>query len=396
MSQRRPECVILAAIAIGLSLLGAAPAFAGTPYVDGISDQNVTYWNGGVWNGGPPASPFARFLGSTLVDTPAQPLRFARYVVAYDVMCDQGGGAYRDFRAWLQDVRALGLTPVVAFWYGDFDGNSCATLPPIPGTVAQYADPALGVAAFLHAFPSVRIVEAWNEPNDGTGPDVTAATAAGFWSAAEQAGCTANTCDTVIAGDFDDAQANLVAYEQQYVAALGGVDPVDWGIHPYESVNSQTTTPLSQFYGALPNPAGDRVWYTEVAAYYCTPTRNTQTGFTPDQLQQAQEASAHYLVSTLMQYPFDPVHVFYYELMYKNNLAAPCAERDSAIFGPSGAAGSAAFAARSAAQDILPLAVPAPAAAVLPPTAAPGSQLVFYPGADWQIWGSLWRATSFG
>ena len=83
-----------AAVLATLVLAAAAPA-AGTTYVDGISDQNVPYWNGDVWGGGPPASPFARYLATTLVTGSPQPLRYARYVVAYDVMCDTGGPALR-------------------------------------------------------------------------------------------------------------------------------------------------------------------------------------------------------------------------------------------------------------------------------------------------------------
>jgi hypothetical protein len=383
--------VALAVAAVGVSLLGASAAPGATPYVDGISDQNIAYWNGDVWNGGPSPSSFGQFVTASLVDAPSAPLRYARYVVAYDVMCDQRGAAYGVFRTWLQDVQALGLTPVVAFWYGHFDGNSCATLPAVPASVAQYNDATAGVAAFLRGFPEVRVVEAWNEPNNGKGPDVPAARAAAFWGAA-RADCATGTCDTVIAGDFNDAQTNLVTYEQQYVAALGGVDPVDWGIHPYYAVNEHTDNTVTEFLSGLPNAAGDRMWYTEVGAYYCTPKQNTRTGFTAAQLQQGQEASAHYLVSTLMQYPFTPVHVFYYEFMYKNNLPGPCADRDSALYEPA-AAGGSQYVGRSAVQDILPLAAvnASPGTAT---AAGTNDHWVYYAGADWQIWSDPWHATS--
>jgi len=36
-----------------VSLAGAAAAPAATPSIDGISDQNLAYWNGDVWNAGP-------------------------------------------------------------------------------------------------------------------------------------------------------------------------------------------------------------------------------------------------------------------------------------------------------------------------------------------------------
>jgi hypothetical protein len=382
-----PATVAAAAIVASLAYATAAPA--ATPSIDGISDQNLAYWNGDVWNGGPSPSPFGQFLTATLVDGPAAPLKYARYVVAYDVMCDQSGPAYGVFRTWLTDVTSLGLIPVVAFWYGHFDGNACATLPAVPSTPAQYNDSTAGVGAFLRAFPQVRVVEAWNEPNTGRGPDVPAATAAAFWAAA-RGDCASGSCDTVIAGDFNDAQSNLVPYERQYVAALGGADPVDWGVHPYAAVNNHETATLSAFDAGLPNPALDRVWYTEVGAYYCTPKHNANTGSTTTQLQSVQEASAHYLVNTLMASPFSPVHVFYYEFMYKDNLAGPCADRDSALFEPAGTSASSAYQPRSAVQDILPAA----ALAEGPVVAAGAGRRVYYPIPNWQIWSDPWHAIS--
>lgn len=379
------------AAALGQPLVGAPAAGAATAHVDGISDQNVAYWNGGAWDGGPATRPFAQLLKAAFVGSPAAPLRYARYVVAYDVMCDPQGGAYAGFRAWLRDVEALGLTPVVAFWYGTFHGNACARLPPIPASAAAYNDAAGGVAAFLSAFPDVRIVEAWNEPNDGPGPDVAAATSASFWLAA-RGDCTAAPCDTVIAGDFTDAP-NVASYERRYVAALGGVDPLDWGIHPYDAVNEQQAATLSAFYGGLPDTSTDRVWYTEVAAYYCTPGENALNASTAEGLQQRQAAATHYLVSTLMASPFSPVHVFYYEFMYKDNLAAPCAVRDSALFAPAAGPGSPLFIPRLAARDILPFAhAAASAGAAAPRVSAPPS--VDHADPYWQIWQDPWRAAS--
>ena len=362
-----------------IAAAGAATArAAGTPYVDGISDQNVPYWNGDFWHGGPPASAFGRLLQSELTRTPGLRLRYARYVVAYDVMCDQTGPAFATFRAWLSDVESLGLVPDVAFWYGNFDGNRCPGLPLIPKTAAQYNGTATGgaVAALLALFPQIRTIEPWNEPNDGHGPDVQPATAAAFWLAAH-ADCGTSGCDAVIAGDFSDA-THLATYERAYIAALGGVDPGDWGIHPYHAVDALQTTPVTVFQGELPNPAGDRVWYTEVGAFYCTRKMNAATGFSAQQLTAYQQTRARYLVHTLMAPPLAPVHVFYYEFMFKNNAPGPCVTNDSALFEPAGPPGTPTFRIRPAEQDILPLVLSPP---VAPTTAA---------GSGWQIWIEPW------
>jgi hypothetical protein len=379
-----------------------ATATALPPYVDGISDQNVPYWNGRVWDGGPADSPFGRFVAATLVDPPSaaahaattpQPLRYARYVVAYDVACDPRGPAFATFERWLADVEAVGLRPDVAFWYGDFDGNRCPGLPPIPRSRSQYAGP---VAALLARFPAVRTIEPWNEPNDGHRPDVPAAVAAAFWLAVA-ADCATRPCDAVIAGDFNDAGRNLAGYERRYVAALGaaataGVAPagtpaaVDWGIHPYAAVNHLRETTLLEFLGGLPDRRSDRVWYTEVGAFYCTRRRNLETGFGDARLQALQERRAHYLVSTLMQYPFAPAHVFYYEFMYKDDLPGPCVTNDSALFAPAPPGSAAEYASRAAVQDIFPFAVSAP----------PASTAVFYPAVDWRPWRDGPRAIALG
>lgn len=365
----------LAAIAAG----GTSARAAGTPYVDGISDQNVPYWNGDFWNGGPPASAFGRVLAADLTRTPGLRLRYARYVVAYDVMCDQTGPAFATFGAWLRDVESLGLVPDVAFWYGDFDGNRCPRLPLIPTSAAQYNGTASGgaVAALLARFPVIRTIEPWNEPNDGRGPDVAPATAAAFWLAVH-ADCGGSGCDAVIAGDFSDSLRNLAAYERAYVAALGGVDPLDWGIHPYAAVNDLETTPVSVFEEGLPSPATDRVWYTEVGAFYCTRTRSAATGQSPASLDAHQRQRAQYLVHTLMAPPFAPVHVFYYEFMFKDNAPGPCVTNDTALFEPAGPPGTPGFRARPAETDVLPLILSPPPAPAVPA------------GSDWQIWIEPW------
>jgi hypothetical protein len=356
-TRRGAPALALAALAAALlALTRAAPAGA-QPYVDGISDQNVPYWNGDVWGGGPPAGPFAQFVATSLVGGVPAPLRYARYVVAYDVTCDEQGPAFATFERWLVDVEALGLEPVVAFWYGDFDGNRCPLEPQIPSTVAQYNG---AVAAFLARFPRVRTIEPWNEPNNGRGPDVTPETAASFWLAIARGDCATRACDTVIAGDFNDAAPDLAGYERRYVAALvasGAADvATDWGIHPYAAVNRESPATLLEFESGLPDRAGDRVWYTEVGAYYCTPGINAQTGYGDAVLQDLQEQRARYLVGTLMQPRFDPAHVFYYEFMYKNDLPGPCATDDSALYGPPGPGGPPGYAARAAAATILPYA----------------------------------------
>ena len=71
------------------------------------------------------------------------------------------GAGYPDelanLRRWYVQALALGLTPDVAL-----DNYNCAGCN-APQTTAQYA---AELEALFRAFPGIKVVEAWNEPND--------------------------------------------------------------------------------------------------------------------------------------------------------------------------------------------------------------------------------------
>ena len=108
-------------------------------------------------------------------------------------------------------------------------------------------------------------------------------------------------------------------------------------------------------------------------AFYCTPKQNPDAATPTRSLQALQERRAHYLVATLMQPARSrPLHVFYYEFMYKNDLPGPCATDDSALYAPPAAGAPLEYPPR-AAVTTSSLRVPAAAAA----RGAPGAS-VFY------------------
>ena len=170
-------------------------------------------------------------------------------------------------------------------------------------------------------------MEAWNEPNDSHYSSYLAPVlAAGFMNAAyafcQEYGCTA------VAGDLLDSEANMLEYERQYESYLQPRDPVNWGIHPYHAVKYMTAETVESFREALPDPATDRIWFTEVGAYYCE--AGTAYG------ESAQEQQARFLVDDLMP-EFQPEHVFYYELAWRYDEPPPCGDgqADTALYAAS-------------------------------------------------------------
>jgi hypothetical protein len=312
-----PALVLVSALA--LAGWAGAPR-AGAAGIDGVSDQSLPAWEGSF-----PASRLAAAFGDVLAGPTAQ-IRYARYVLQWNALQEPSGGPaaagdYRErFEAWLGDVGLLRLTPVLALT--SFDGVRPAT----PARYAASLRALLDRAAALGV--PVPYVEAWNEPNDqGREPAAAAAALAD----AAQAVCEGGRRCTVIAGDFEDRRS-LPGYERAYEQALA-FRPLVWGLHPYGSLLLRSDARLRAFRAALPDGGrGVQVWFTEAAAFYCR--RGAVLG------QDAQVREAAYLVGRLLGDPALPVaHAFYYGVMFKDGLPAPCAAgggEDSELYGPDG------------------------------------------------------------
>jgi hypothetical protein len=330
-SDRRGAPAALIAVCLSLACV-CAPAWAGTAYVDGISDQGLD----GSWAHSAPAH-----------------VTLARYVVQWDVMSGAGyPEELANLRGWYAHATALGLTPDIAL--DNYNCQGCAA----PQTPAQYA---AALHALFRAFPRIEIVEAWNEPNDSHYSSyVPPALAAGFMNAA-YAFCREYGC-TAVAGDLLDSEANMLEYERQYESYLQPRDPGNWGIHPYHAVKYMTAATVSGFREALPDPATDRIWFTEVGAYYCEAGSTYGEG--------AQEQQARFLVDDLMP-EFQPEHVFYYELAWRYDEPPPCADgqADTALYAARATNGP--LLARSAAGVIFaPDPSPLPSASIATDTAS--------------------------
>jgi Glycosyl hydrolase catalytic core len=303
----------LVALCLSLTCVGT-PAWAGTGYVDGISDQNLFDVS---WVGGPPSH-----------------IELARYVVQWDVM--RGAGYPEEFanlRRWYDHAIELQLIPELAL--DNYNCIGCAA----PQETAEYTTE---LEALYRSFPDIKAIEAWNEPNNSHYTSyVTPAAAAHFMNAAYSF-CKANTC-TAIAGDFLDSESNMVEYEEEYERNLQPRDPGNWGIHPYHAVKYMTDSTVTDFREALPDPAVDHIWFTEVGAYYC------ESGQTYGET--SQEEQARFLVRNLIP-EFQPTHVFYYGLAWTYDEPPPCDSRqaDTALYAAKNT--SSSLLARSAASVI--------------------------------------------
>lgn len=307
----------------GLLIRGAEQWAAQIPpqdRIDGIADQNIPLWDGSF-----AGSPFVAYLRSTWLGEPPSRVRYARYVVQWNMMQGRAPATdqryYEAFSAWYRDVRSLGLIPVVAL--GRYEGP-----PPSSATLYEAA-----LAQLLSAFPAP-YVEAWNEPN--LTPGLSPAAAARLMDVA-YAYCRGHGC-VAIAGDFADTPGSAV-YAERYRARLSASeypqprDPPEWAVHPYEAANAGGGEAQAIRTQLEPD---DELWITEVGAYACR-APDHELG------EAAQAASAERLLDAVIP-ALDPVHVFYYELMYKDGEQTPCShESDTALYaGPGDRARAAA------------------------------------------------------
>jgi len=307
----------MATLLLALAMAGPRPA-AGAGYIDGISDQSLPAWDGSFAD-----SPFASLFRSRWSRRDSGQISLARYVVQWDVMTETSrgaypGGNYRErFEAWLEDVRSLGLTPVLALTSYDrsYPGSPGEYLPRLEAILARAA--AMG-------YP-IAYVEPWNEPNNQGGE--SASTAAAFANSANRV-CEASRTCAVIAGDFED-RSDVLPYEQAYERALTFV-PGIWGVHPYVSVQSHSESNVRRLFAGLPaHASGRQIWITEIGALYCS------RGELRGEARQASDAA--YLIDTLLGDPaLAPAHAFYYGFLFGGRANAPCTQaggQDSELYG---------------------------------------------------------------
>jgi hypothetical protein len=347
-----PAALCALTLAAALTCTPAAHAAA----IDGISDQNLPFWDAAPNTGSEgnlAARPFAQYFHN--VWTRAGHIQYARYVLQWNA---KATGGYAAFESWYSEVtQELKLTPVLAFY--NFRWREEAN-----PSESQYR---AALTEVLETHPGIAVVEPWNEPN---GSGVSEAVAAHYANAAFRL-CRAAGC-TVLAGDFLDRPGSL-SYARKYKEDLSpAYAPLmkDWALHPYAAVNRSSPEAESIRSSVF---AGANLWITEIGSYYCeehSAEPSQQTG------EAEQNARAENLVDNVIP-KLQPIHVFYYEFLYKDFALTPCegGQSDTALYNPDDAARRAARVIFGAA---LPQVVQGEANALLA-DANPGNPLASWP-----------------
>jgi hypothetical protein len=307
--------LILGGLLVVLLCSAGPSSTSATTYVDGISDQHLETWAGTFTELGFTA-PITSFFANSWVGSPPSHIKLARYVVQWDVM--RGIGYPEEFthlQNWYNEATALGLTPDLTM--ANYGCSGCAA-PEKPEYYTRELE------ALHSSFPAISVFEAWNEPNFSGSFHVTATKAAELMNA-DYAFCAGHGC-TAVAGDFLDSESNMVEYETQYKKGLTPKDPGVWGIHPYANTKYEAEShTVEAFRNDLPNPSTDAIWFTEVGAYRCELGTARSTAL--------QEQNARYLTEHLIP-AFHPVHVFYYQAVWPEDLHPPCTSTtvDTALY----------------------------------------------------------------
>lgn len=159
--------------------------------------------------------------------------RIARYVTPYDVMSNRSRNDLPRLRAWLSAASRSHIQPLVAFYHSD---RTPRKMP----SVAAYTK---AVKAFIKAFPSVRLLQPWNESNRGTvntrGDSFKSPSAK---QAAQYYLATKKLCPrcTVVGLDVLDSTnvRSTIAYIDAFKRDVGRSHlPTVWGLHNYSDTN---------------------------------------------------------------------------------------------------------------------------------------------------------------
>jgi hypothetical protein len=313
---RRIIGALLAACLVGLAAGSSARAIA---YIDGISDQHLATLAGLFSPEATLGVAFPGFFVSPLSGGPLSEIRLARYVTQWDVMSGAGyPEELANLRRWYDTTVALGLTPQLAL--ANYACDGCVA----PRDSDEFA---VQLAALHGRFPAIVVYEPWNEPNLSGSFHIPAQLAAELMNVAN-AFCADHGC-TAIAGDFSDASPNMNAYQREYERHLSPRDPGDWAVHLYHAVKYESPSTLEGFSALLPGGRSDRLWLTELGAYYCE--------FGMQRGAARQEENARFLRDVLIPIA-RPLHAFYYQLMWPYDETPPCESRtqDTALYARAG------------------------------------------------------------
>lgn len=158
--------------------------------------------------------------------------------------------------AWIKAARAARAEPLIAFEKARSQkcpGRSCR-----PPSVRSYTR---AFKAFRRKYPSIRLIQPWNEVNSPTQPTGKNPRRAAEYYNAVRANCRG--C-TVPAADIQDLSPRTMArYLETFRRHVDG-DPKLWGLHNYSDTNRNRTTGTKAMLKLVPG----KIWLTETGGQF--------------------------------------------------------------------------------------------------------------------------------
>jgi hypothetical protein len=253
----RPRTILLALLAVGSLLIGAASALAGSSGHAASASSNARAHT---------SSSFLTGIGDQQTNMFTNPLwlqlhtRIARYIAPYDT-------AARPYslqlaREWIGQAEADHQQVLVAFYHSEY------TPTKMPSVTVYQRD----VKKFLALFPKVKQYQAWNEANRGTIVEIvrgkrhtalvspSASQSAQYYKALRAVcrGCSLTGLDILDGPSVSPSLRYIAAYKHE-IAHLKVPMPQLWGLHNYSDTNRFQSTRTRAILAAVPG----QVWLTE-------------------------------------------------------------------------------------------------------------------------------------
>jgi hypothetical protein len=214
---------------------------------------------------------------------------------------------------WLKDARADRVAPLITFDHGEEHGWH-HTMP----SAATFGKAFVRLRAL---FPWVRDFATWNEANYCGQATCHKASVIAHYYAEIVARC--RSC-RVLGAELLDTP-NMVAWVGQFRRALGGVEPMAWGLHNYIGANRMQSRSTLSLLKATRAP----IWFTETGGLVSR-ANHSSIGF-PESAAHAAKVTS-YLFDVLARLSPRIVRIY----IYQWDGAGPTASWDSGLIAPSG------------------------------------------------------------
>lgn len=207
-------------------------------------------------------------------------LRKGRLITPWNVAQRQGSAEYANTAAWLDEARAHGVEPSVAFTNHNYGSARARKRPPSARAYLK------AMQAFKATFPSVRVITPWNEANHITQP-----TARHPERAAEYYNITRRVFRgaKIVAADVLD-QTNSRRWLIRFRKKAKG-NPRIWGLHNYSDINKFRSVRRS-YTAQMAKWVPGQIWATEAGGVVSFTTERGERAY-PTSQSRAARATRH-------------------------------------------------------------------------------------------------------